>query len=501
MEQCEFFKQAQKSKLMKQFKINFGVVFFILISALVGHAQQGSVYTLSLDEVSRLALVNSFEVQLAQYDADIASTKKGEVESIYDTILDAEVNYEKDKRQRTTTILGTETQENNYNLGISKKLSTGTIVDVDLKNARNATNSSFVTSSVTHESTLGFSVYQDLGKNFLGIQDRGEVKLANLDVTNSQYLSWDRIENHLAAVQKHYWQLVLAKELVTIEEGMVEQAKKLYDLHQEKLADGLVELPEAIASEANYQMRLNELKLANNMYAEVQNQIKLLLDISNEEIQIVPAAVSEIVMHNNDRVAALKSAFENRRDYKIKANEIKRQGVELTMKRNNLWPEINLNASFSRNGLGDHFKQSVTNITDEDNPDFLASLVVSFPLENTKARAQLKGAKLKEAKAIVELKYLERIIAVAISDSVRNVNILREVALSSQNVADLQKKKLEEEMKRFNYGRSSTDTIIRFQEDALAAQRKLIQAKSQYFQAEIDLKKETGSLLNHYWNE
>ena len=48
-------------------------------------------YKLSLEDVTRLALENNFEIQLAKYDAWIARTDEGVAESIYDTIFDAEI--------------------------------------------------------------------------------------------------------------------------------------------------------------------------------------------------------------------------------------------------------------------------------------------------------------------------------------------------------------------------------------------------------------------------
>src|SRR3989338_4492024 len=78
-------------------------------------------YTLSLDDVTRLALQNNFDIQMARYDARIAMTRQGEAESIYDTIFEAEVKYLDNQKARTTTILGTKNLENDYNLSLSKK--------------------------------------------------------------------------------------------------------------------------------------------------------------------------------------------------------------------------------------------------------------------------------------------------------------------------------------------------------------------------------------------
>ena len=158
------------------------------------------VYTLSLEDVTRLALQNNFDIQLAQYDAQIARSKQGEAESIYDTIFEAEVKYRDNQKARTTTILGTKNLENDYNLSLSKKFSTGTKIDVDMTNARDWSNSVFVTLNPSYDSAFGVTLEQELGKNFFGIQDRGTVKLTKLDIENSRYTSLEKIEESVAEV-------------------------------------------------------------------------------------------------------------------------------------------------------------------------------------------------------------------------------------------------------------------------------------------------------------
>jgi len=75
----------------------------LLMLTLGTGAEEEKSYKLTLADVSRLALENNFEVQLAKYDAWIARTRENVAESIYDTIFDAEVSYRKNE-QRSTSI-------------------------------------------------------------------------------------------------------------------------------------------------------------------------------------------------------------------------------------------------------------------------------------------------------------------------------------------------------------------------------------------------------------
>ncbi len=457
-------------------------------------------YTLSLEKTTQLALQNNFDIQLAKYDAWIARTDKKVAESIYDTIFEAEVQYRDNQKKRTSTIIGTQALDNDYNIGLSKKLPTGTTLEVDLMNSRNFTDSVFTTSPLTHDSTLGMTITQELGKNFFGLRDRWGIKIALVDIENSEYTSLEKIEEEISDVQKAYWDLVLQIERVKIEQDMVDQAKRLYDLHQEKLKDGLVEMPDVLASQANYEKSKNDLIFAENQVHAKENVLRLLLNISDDHIRILPTDTFALPELQRPLAPTLKKAFENRRDYKRAVNDVKSKDIQLTVKKNNLWPEINLTASLERNGLGDHFKPAVENITREDNPNLFAGLTINIPLENRAARGAKKAAELEKAKTLVALKLLERKITLEVVDQVRDSNVFAELADNSEHIANLQAQKLEEEGKRFRQGRSDTDTLIRFQKDVVQARAEAAAAKHRYHAAMVDLETRSGVLLGKYFD-
>ena len=94
---------------------------------------------------------------------------------------------------------------------------------------------------------------------------------------------------------------------------------------------------------------------------------------------------------------------------------------------------------------------------------------------------------------------LERQIAIAITDQVRDCNVFKEIAANSQEIAVLQAQKLEGEVKRFRSGRSDADTVIRFQEDLVLARSVVAESIRRYHDALVDLRKGEGILLKKYW--
>ena len=117
-----FGNDKRKITMMNKYIKTFTVLFLLNLciaafcqpaeSQNMGITPDSGTYILSLDEVTRLALQNNFDIQLAKYDALIARTGKGVSESIYDTIIDMEVKYRRDESERASTILGSKSLDN-----------------------------------------------------------------------------------------------------------------------------------------------------------------------------------------------------------------------------------------------------------------------------------------------------------------------------------------------------------------------------------------------------
>jgi outer membrane protein len=481
--------------------INFVLVSFVLIfysTSFVFAQEEHKTFNLSLDEVTDIALENNLDIQMVKYDAFISETSLDTARSIFDIILDADIQYQNDQGKKEVASYGTKTLDNDYNIGVSKKFSTGTTVEMDMDNNRKWTNASSAVSVLNYDSSLKLSLTQELGKNFFGIKDRKNIDVTKINIENSGYTSLEKIEAVVGAVKKVYWDLVLQLENVEIQKNMVEQAKQLYEFHQEKFKNGLVERTDVIASEANYKNRINNLALEENTVKTKENLLKLLLNITDDNINIKPTDKYHLNVVDQDFTASLQVAFDNRRDYLKAKNEIRSKDIVIVIEKNNNLPTINLYASLIRNGLGDHFKRSVANITSENNTNYSVGLTFSLPLENRKARAKLKKAEYEKAKALVEMKLIERKITIEIIDQIRDCNIYKEFALNSIVIAELQAEKLQEEEKCFNLGRSNTDTLIRYQEDVIEAKQASVFAQYRFYSALVDLELKKGILLWDY---
>jgi outer membrane protein TolC len=463
-----------------------GIILCSFGFSLAEELEREAVY-MSLHEALSIAVTNNFDVQLNLYDRWIKDTDINKARSIYDTLLELTGDYEYDKSKKPTIILGRASHTGSAGAKLTKKLITGTDLTIDWQNQRMSTDSVFTAINPYYESSLEMKFTQPLLKNFLGMNDWGEVRITKIDVYNFNLETLDKIEEDLADVEKAYWDVLLAKQLVEVGNDMYDRALEFYEINKRKKDLGTAELTDLLDAEANMKARKSDFAIDEDTLKTAVNKLKLLLNYPQEAGDILPVETVEFSVRKSDFHKSLKTAFENRRDYKSAKEDIKAENLNFNLKRNARWPELDFEGSLKLNGLGPLYKSATAKSFTDDNPVYKATVTFTLPFEDNLGRSEYDAAKYEKAKALVTLKKTERTIVTEIDDAVRSVNLNRDTAELRLNIEDLQKRKLEEENKQFGIGRSDSNRVIRFQEDLLQARILALRALRNYKDSLIDL--------------
>lgn len=428
-----------------------------------------AVREVTLGECIDFAIENSFDVKLAKLDLYIAETKLLYSEAVFDAFLYGNVSYIKDQRQQLSVFSPDNSQTNNYLGGIRKKLPTGTEIDVQLSDTRVWNNSAFISKNPSHDAELKFNMRQPVTRNSFGFADRANITLTKMAIENADLETQDRIEALVTSVETSYVELLFARKNLEIFEGMKQRAIDLYENDKKSFDIGLIERVDLYNSEANLATRDAEVVIARNSYLMAENDLKLKINMQ-DDIHIVPAEGLVPEYPEQDLPACLKTAFELRRDYKIHKRDVDIKGLALRVKGNMLWPEIDLVGTMMMNGLEKDFKKSMGKVTVVDNVYYYGGIEVDIPIENSLARSEYDKAGFEKEHAIVNLKKTERTIITQVADAYDAVEAYGGSIKFLGKAVMLQSAKLEEENKRYKYGRSSTKTIIDYQRDLLRAE-------------------------------
>ncbi|MFB0526710.1 MAG: TolC family protein [bacterium] len=461
--------------------------------------EKAEIVDISIDEVTQMALKDSLDIQIAKFDAYIKRKSLKKAESIFDPLLRGEAYYLDSEKDQASSFLGTKQIESNYGLGLEKKYSTGTMLQFDAQSGGVDSDYPFADINPYSESSLGLSLVQPLGKNFFGLAERKGIELNKIDIENAEYTSLDEIENSLYRIQMAYWSLVLRCEEVRIKKDMLNEAKKLYGIYQDKYKLNLVEKSDLLAIEANVKIRENDVLLADLERQKANKELLFLLNKEDVSICFSPTDRLEIEPVDVDLHQSLREALANRRDYLRSKNLIKMNDLSIRIRDNSLWPEIDLKASLVRNGLDANFADSWGEVFSKNQTEFFLGLSVSRPLGNRYAQAEREETELRKEQLLLSLKQTERFILKEVHNRVNEVNTLRSNLEKSYDILKLQRDKLEEEKKRLRYARTSSDILIRYEEDVLNAQISLALALFNYRQSVVNLDLTRNTLLNKYW--
>lgn len=458
-----------------------------------------SLIELSLEDVSRLALENSLDIQIVRYDAYISRTSLADAQSIFDTIFSAEAGYTRNKKVQASALAGSYSKEHSFSLGLEKKLPTGTTMSLDAAATKKRTDSTYTTLNPYNEALVELTVKQELGKNFFGLADRADIKLTKLDIENSEFTSLDDIEEILYRAQKAYWNLVLRDEEAGIWEDMFKSAKRLYEIYQNKYSIGLVEESELLAIEALVHTRESDLVVAGLRQATAKNNLLFLLNRGDFKDKVKPKDELSSDTATVDLYRMLKESINSRRDYKRIKNELEKSEIDLVVKKNALWPQIDLEATFARNNINAQRSSAWEGISGNSNDEIFLRLTIEVPLENREAKAELEKVRLEESQLLLRLKRVERLILQEINDKVNQVNASDNQVRLYESITKLHQKKLDNQIKRIGYGRSNADTLIQYEEDLLKARLALASNLYTYRVSLIELDLTKNILLDKYW--
>ena len=452
-------------------------------------------------EIIKRVISSAPEAQIAREDLGIAEASLASSKSVFDTSLSVEANYTRDELARSSTFFGTRKDTTNWDLGLSKKLPSGTSTSIDWTNQRiklfnvpTISGTTVFPTDPTYESIVKLSISQPLLKNFGGLSDRKQVDAARLALKSSGLATKTRIASAIHRALSLYWQWVIADANASVWARSVADAGKFLDLTLERKRLGTAEETDVLAARANLLNRKNGFAQAEILRGQIVKELKVILDLSSEDtMRPKDSGPRETYNKISDADTEIASAFSKRWDYLAQKSEVERQNIGLVSARNKRWPELDLIGTLSLNELTTSYSST---LQDVDNPSWTVGAALSIPLENREARAETKKMRHEEAKAVILLKSFENEISNSVAELVSRLKSNLEVVANAKKAEELQKEKLRQETDKYEIGRSNSETIIRYQDERQQAGMGALNAWSAYLQTVLDLKLAKNELVD-----
>ncbi|MFH1874042.1 MAG: TolC family protein [Pseudomonadota bacterium] len=474
-------------------------ICFFLFCLFPSFASSADTLLLSAQKVQDLALEQNYSVQVAKLQKEIAKQAIPQAKGVYDTNLGLDANHNINDTTKTSAIFGGRIDTTTAGISATKKFATGTEAGLGFSNVRTKYHNNLVINgnpiyppNALYEPILSFSLNQPLMKNVAGFIDRKTVQAAEIGSLASELTISREIQTIVYNALANYWNWVLIRHHIQVLEKSVLFAENFLKTTLSEYNLGTKEETDVLAAKANVLVRKDQLLMSKELERTWQESLRVNLGIG-----------PEITLNNQEKLPpffelkqtlaqAINTAYEKRRDYLASKQELELRNVNLAIAKNTRWPTLDIYGSLDLNDIQTSYAEALSNL---DNPNLTVGLQFSVPLENRVARANKRIADFEKTQALVALKDLQNRIANNVSRTYQEVLSRRTIINQSQEALKLQVKKLEQEMEKYSFGRSSSDLVIRYQDDVINSERANVDAWVEYQSAVLNLQLAMGTLV------
>lgn len=390
----------------------------------------------------------------------------------------------------------------NWSVGGKTPMGTAYQIGLSQLQARNDLNSQIPPSLFFPEytTTFGLTITQPLLKNFGPAANLAELRVARVQRRVGWYEWQQQLIRSLANSVSLYIDLIYARENLRVREGAVRTARLLEEQNIRRVRAGKMrpsdvwEAQTSLANNADLALR------AVNGYVEAQNGLKGLI-ISAAAIasgptgRLEPVDDLEIRAVDLDRNLFLREAFTRRPEYLRLQAAAEQEGIKVRFARNQVYPQVDLQASYGLTGLDGNFGDSFGGAFDGQGPAFSVGVVFSVPLGSQKERANLQAAKLRQEQAALGVQRGAIDITMEIDTAISLVRTTREQVKTAAQTSSSARLTAEAQEKLLDEGKATTFDVVRLQNDYADARSRELAARANYRKAVMRLSVARGTLL------
>ncbi len=513
---------------------------------------------ISLDEAIRRALLNNNGIELTRDDVRFQETQIRSILGSYDPVFSVAPTF-----TRNSTTGRDATSDFNVNTRLDQLMRTGGNFSTFFNNSRteNAFAQAQVSSgslsggtSAIYSSSLGIRYTQPLFRNLKIDNVRRNLRISRrrLEQTDSDFRR-QAIET-IAQVQRAYWDLVFALRDQQNRVANANLAQENLRQVEARIAAGAAAPLAKAEVETELANRQTDVLLATQQVSITENLLKQLilkdaasLDWSQSWMPTDKPALSLTAVSIDD---AMKDAMDNRQELKrLKyAQDINR--IDIEYYRNQTKPQIDLNTTFSLNGLAQGgasteaqtfplissdplaittnassfllsqmrslhpantivvpdvtvpgtpsylvggYGRSLANMFRSDAPNYSIGATISFPFGNRTAKANLAGAEIQRNQLDTQIRAQEQVVVVEVRNAVQAVETARQRVLTARRARENAEIQLEGERKLYDAGRSTSFLLFQRENALTNARNSEIRAETDYSKSVAELQRATST--------
>ena len=467
-------------------------------------AQRRETMRLSLEEGIPLVLANNLDLAVERITPRLKEKALESEEGLFDVELFGSIKRLDSTRPLTTRssvaaggLRAIQSKSYTFSTGLTGTVPLGTTYTLEFKD--NWSADTFNRFTFEYDAFAGITLTQPLLKGFGSDSTRYRIELARKALAVSENELRGRILDTLAAYITAYWDLVAAREELKVREESVRLAEALVELNRRKLDAEVASPLDVTQAEAGVAARREAVILARRDITVKENALKLMISsdiMALRDVAVLPTDSPRLLPVRYSLEENVRTALAKRPDYLARKLAIEESRIKVRYAENQLYPSVDLEASYGYNGLGTNFFDAVESFS--GNPEWSIGVTVRYPLGNRVAGGELGGARLEARRALLELKRLEQRIIVAVDNALREITAAEERVRAARRSVRLAEESLRAEQEKLAAGLSTTFNVLEYQQKLTEARSAEIRALADYNKSLTLLRKERGTLMEDY---
>lgn len=324
------------------------------------------------------------------------------------------------------------------------------------------------------------------------------LRQAKNQAARSQHVLRGNVLDTVSQVERQYWNLVLAQELIKIRQFGVQIAEEQYKVSEDLAEVGRIANGVLMSAKAEVATRRADLVDAQ---AQLRQQTLEMVRLLNPEVMtpenvafktVDPPEVVEVEVHP-DQSAQLAEMY--RPELAQARLDLANQDLEVVRTKNGLLPRLDAFAAYGRSSLGDSWSGAREFLDDDQFDNYRFGVQFEVPILNRAERARYTRAKLGREQAETAIANLQQMLdtqvhqtAIEVERQWQRIDATKEAVAASEEAMRVQQD-------RYSVGLSTNLDVLQVQRDLILAQVNEITARVSYIQALVGLYAAEGTLL------
>ncbi|MEM9166404.1 MAG: TolC family protein [Planctomycetota bacterium] len=473
-----------------------------LPSTILGSSE---VTELSLDAVRRHALENNLDLRAAAFDSEIAQQAVDEEIARFDSVFRIDASYSETDTPTSSTLNNAQADQVFVQPALIQPLLTGGSVELSLPLTRSSTNNQFTTLDPAFESDFVVRLTQPLLRGGGRERATANVRIAGIERAVAEVRTRAAVTTTLSGVDRTYWELWASRRQLELRIEEFEVARDVLAQAERLVEAGAAAEIEVIRAQAGVSDLLSGILQIEQIVLRRQRELKRAMNLGSlrvsDESIVVPTTDPSPAPLDLDRDALLDVAAETRSELLELELQLIADATRIDAAENDRLPQLDLTASYRRNGLGDGFDSSIEQLYQDDFSEYSVGVTASIPIGNRAADARLRRATLQRLSRIATRDAREQTIEQDVLDAVERIRSDWQRIIAGRQSVTLNARSLAAEQRQFQEGLSNSVDVLQAAGRLAAARAEEIRAVADYELARIALAEATGTVVGFVFDD